>query len=153
MSGPLTRPGDAAGDSPVRIGAGTPASGSGDVVGPASSTDNFFALADGTTGKLIKFSEHPLDANDNELFKVASVASAVNEITISNAATLGPPIIAATGSDVVIGLWPAERRLGVLSRRREPPVLITNCASSEKTEGVLRWMEDEDYLSLWTPCC
>ena len=55
MSGPLTRPGDAAGDSPVRIGAGTPASGSGDVVGPASSTDNFFALADGTTGKLIKF--------------------------------------------------------------------------------------------------
>lgn len=147
MSGPLTRPGDAAGDSPVRIGAGTPASGSGDVVGPASSTDNFFALADGTTGKLIKFSEHPLDANDNELFKVASVASAVNEITISNAATLGPPIIAATGSDANIGLWLKPKGAGVLYLGDGTAGIDYELRFiGETTEGVLRWMEDEDYF-------
>jgi hypothetical protein len=46
-----------------------------------------------------------LDANNNELIKFpSSVASAVNEITISNAATTGSPSISATGDDTNIGL-------------------------------------------------
>jgi len=46
-----------------------------------------------------------LDANNNELIKFpSSVASAVNELTISNAATTGSPSISATGDDTNIGL-------------------------------------------------
>lgn len=47
--------------------------GSGDVVGPASSTDNAIARFDGTTGKLIQNSSVTLDDNGNE--------SGVNAIT------------------------------------------------------------------------
>lgn len=46
-----------------------------------------------------------LDANDNELIKSPSlVASAVNELTISNAATTVSPSISATGDDANISL-------------------------------------------------
>ena len=46
-----------------------------------------------------------LDANNNELIKFPStVASAVNELTISNAAATGSPSISATGGDTNIGL-------------------------------------------------
>lgn len=46
-----------------------------------------------------------LDANNNELIKFPStVASAVNELTISNAAATGSPSISATGDDTNIGL-------------------------------------------------
>ena len=46
-----------------------------------------------------------LDANNNELIKFPStVASAVNELTISNTATTGSPSISATGGDTNIGL-------------------------------------------------
>jgi hypothetical protein len=45
------------------------------------------------------------DANGNELIKFPStVASAVNEITVSNAATGSPPKVEATGGDTNIGL-------------------------------------------------
>lgn len=46
-----------------------------------------------------------LDENNNELIKFPStIASAVNELTISNAATTGSPSISATGDDTNIGL-------------------------------------------------
>jgi len=44
------------------------------------------------------------DANGNELIKVTATASAVNEITLANAATGSGPIISATGGDTNIGL-------------------------------------------------
>lgn len=44
------------------------------------------------------------DANGNEQIIFTTVASAVNEITISNAATIGSPSIATTGGDSVIDL-------------------------------------------------
>lgn len=40
-----------------------------------------------------------LDANGNELLKFAKVASAVNELTATNAATGSGPILSATGGD------------------------------------------------------
>jgi hypothetical protein len=40
-------------------------SGSGDVVGPSSATDNAFALFDGTTGKLLKDSATTIDTDVN----------------------------------------------------------------------------------------
>jgi hypothetical protein len=44
------------------------------------------------------------DANGNELIVGDTVASAVNEITVSNAATAGDPTIAATGDDTDVNL-------------------------------------------------
>jgi len=44
------------------------------------------------------------DTNGNEIFKVGATASAVNEITLTNAATGNSPDISATGGDSNIGL-------------------------------------------------
>lgn len=44
------------------------------------------------------------DANGNELIILDTVASAVNEITIANAAASGEPLISTTGSDTDINL-------------------------------------------------
>ena len=45
-----------------------------------------------------------LDANGNEAVGITATASAVNEITIANAATGNNPVISATGSDTNINL-------------------------------------------------
>lgn len=45
-----------------------------------------------------------LDANSNELSKFTQTASAVNEITIANAATGNNPVVQSSGSDTNIGL-------------------------------------------------
>lgn len=44
------------------------------------------------------------DANGNELIKLITVASAVNDISITNAATAGAPTISATGTDANVSL-------------------------------------------------
>lgn len=44
------------------------------------------------------------DTNANELIKVTATASAVNELTLANAATGGQPTISTTGGDASIGL-------------------------------------------------
>jgi hypothetical protein len=44
------------------------------------------------------------DTNGNELIGVTATASAVNELTIANAATTNNPVISATGSDTNIGI-------------------------------------------------
>lgn len=45
-----------------------------------------------------------VDANGNELFKFTATGSAVNELTLANAATGGNPNITASGGDTNIGL-------------------------------------------------
>lgn len=55
------------------------------------------------------------DANGNELIKFpATVASAVNEVTISNAITTAAPIISATGNDTNISLNLVPKGTGVV---------------------------------------
>ncbi|NDG03252.1 MAG: hypothetical protein EB119_08705 [Synechococcaceae bacterium WBB_34_004] len=44
------------------------------------------------------------DTNGNELIGITSTASAVNEITVANAATTANPVISATGGDTNIGI-------------------------------------------------
>lgn len=85
---------------------GSPISGTGDVVGPASATDHAVARFDTTTGKLIQnsgailddsnnltglanvgLSGDLLDPNGNELIDFIAVGSAVNQVQITNAAT------------------------------------------------------------------
>lgn len=53
------------------------------------------------------------DANGNEIIKTPATASAVNEITVTNAATGNAPIISATGDDTNIPLALKGKNAGV----------------------------------------
>lgn len=44
------------------------------------------------------------DSNNNELFKFTTTASAVNELTVANAATTNAPTVSATGGDTNISI-------------------------------------------------
>lgn len=52
------------------------------------------------------------DTNGNELFKVTATASAVNEVTVTNAATGNAPSLSATGGDTNIDLTLAAKGSG-----------------------------------------
>lgn len=71
------------------------------ILGQATSTDVRLA-ADQPIG----------DSSGNELIKFSKTASAVNEITVTNAATTTPPIISATGGDSAISLRLAGKGTG-----------------------------------------
>lgn len=70
--------------------------------GPISATENI----DVVDGKSIR------DGNDNELITFSQTASAVNEITVKNAATGNAPQIQATGGDTNIDLRMAPKGTG-----------------------------------------
>jgi hypothetical protein len=94
--------------------------GAGDVVGPASSTDNAIVRFDGTTGKSIQNSGVTVsdtnqiglaadntginDNSGNEQVRYRTTASAVNYVEQTNSATGNPITIAAAGDDTNIGL-------------------------------------------------
>lgn len=54
------------------------------------------------------------DANNNEVLKFVSTASAVNEVTVTNAATAGDPKMEATGGDTNIGLNLVSKGTGLI---------------------------------------
>lgn len=54
------------------------------------------------------------DSNGNEVIKTATTASAVNEVTVTNAATGGDPQIAATGGDTNIDLQLVAKGSGLI---------------------------------------
>jgi hypothetical protein len=56
------------------------------------------------------------DSNGNEIIKTASNASAVNEITVTNAATGNAPTIASTGGDTNIDLTLSGKGTGKVRR-------------------------------------
>lgn len=112
------------------IAGGTGASG--DVSGSGASTDTALTRWNGTTGKLVQnsgvllsganslsglvnvgLSGDILDSNGNELINFTSVASAVNEISITNAATGTNPIVGVTGGDSNISLEYLSKGTGV----------------------------------------
>jgi hypothetical protein len=55
------------------------------------------------SGKKLKLVGDIIDTNGNELLKVTATASAVNELTLANAATGGVPTLTASGGDTNIG--------------------------------------------------
>lgn len=61
-------------------------------------------IADGMTLTTPKIVTSINDSSGNEVIKTPATASAVNEITVTNAATGTNPIISATGGDTNIGL-------------------------------------------------
>ena len=56
-----------------------------------------------------------LDTNGNELFKFTTTSSAVNEITLANAATSNAPVLSATGGDTNIGITLTPKGSGVVT--------------------------------------
>ena len=80
--------------------------GANDISGTGSVTATTF------TGNLIG---NILDSNENELVKGTATASAVNEITVTNAATGNGPTISATGSDTNIDLNIEAKGTGIVN--------------------------------------
>jgi hypothetical protein len=63
------------------------------------------------------------DANGNEEIKFTTTASAVNELTVTNAATTGTPSIAATGGDTNISLNLVPKGTGTVQANAVPLAL------------------------------
>ena len=55
------------------------------------------------------------DTNGNEIFKVGATSSAVNEFTLTNAATGNSPVLSATGGDTNVGLTLTPKGTGNVS--------------------------------------
>lgn len=68
-----------------------------------SSTTVKVSVADVTKGRTIQTTGIN-DNNNNEVITITTTASAVNEITVANAATGANPVISATGGDTNIGI-------------------------------------------------
>jgi hypothetical protein len=89
------------------------------------SIDAVFA-ADGTgtsvglnvgSGKKLKLVGDLVDTNGNELLKVSATASAVNEVTLTNAATGNKPSLSATGGDTNIGFELVSKGTGEITAK------------------------------------
>jgi hypothetical protein len=108
----------------------------GDVVGPASATDNAIVRFDTTTGKLIQNSvvtmddtgviagatltspkiNEILDANGNEVLGLLSTASATDYLAIKNGIGVGVPLhISSEGSSANIGLHIQPKGTGLVT--------------------------------------
>lgn len=59
-------------------------------------------------------SQNIIDSNGNEILKFTEVANAVNEVTITNAVSSAPPIVASTGGDSSVGLKVTSKASGKL---------------------------------------
>jgi hypothetical protein len=89
--------------------------GIADWLGTPSSANLATAVTDETGSGLVVFNVSPAltspaittginDANTNEILKFSATGSAVNEITLANAAAGGNPSLSATGTDTNVGL-------------------------------------------------
>lgn len=87
-----------------------------------------------------------VDANANELIAFpATVAAAVNEITVSNAATGGNPSIAATGDDAVINVELIPKSTGtVLQQGAAPQYTAGKNGASSATVGTVRLLDGQN---------
>ncbi|NDC56469.1 MAG: hypothetical protein EBZ69_06635, partial [Alphaproteobacteria bacterium] len=74
------------------------------------------ATTDGTTLSMTspKIITAINDTNGNELIGVTATGSAVNEITVANAATGNNPVISATGSDTNVGITLTPKGTGAI---------------------------------------
>lgn len=69
------------------------------------------------SGKKLKLVGDVIDTNGNELLKVTATASAVNEVTLANAATGGTPTFTASGDDTNIGMKFVSKGTGEVTAR------------------------------------
>ena len=69
------------------------------------------------SGKKLKIVGDVIDTNGNELLKVSATASAVNEVTLANAATGGAPTLTASGDDTNIGFKLVAKGTGEITAK------------------------------------
>jgi hypothetical protein len=87
-----------------------------DAIFAAAGTGTSVGLNIGS-GKSLKLVGDVIDTNGNELLKVTATASAVNELTLANAATGGAPTLTASGSDTNIGMKLVGKGTGEVTAR------------------------------------
>ena len=87
-----------------------------DAVFAAAGTGTSVGLNIGS-GKKLKLVGDVIDTNGNELLKLTATASAVNEVTLANAATGGAPTLTATGDDTNIGMKFVGKGTGEVTAR------------------------------------
>lgn len=87
------------------LGGPTVAVGTTPTTTPVSAfMESLLSTADATSWRTQIGPAPIFDANGNEVMAFAGVAVAVNEVTVTNAATAGAPKLSATGGDTDIGL-------------------------------------------------
>lgn len=80
----------------------------------------------------VKITTSILDTNGNEEMIFGTTASAVNEVTVTNAATTGSPVIAASGGDTNVSLTLDAKGSGVVKAAQAlvvTPVTLTDAAT------------------------
>jgi hypothetical protein len=87
-----------------------------DAVFAAAGTGTSVGLNVGS-GKSLKLVGDVIDTNGNELLKVTATASAVNEVTLTNAATGNKPSLSATGGDTNIGFELVSKGTGEITAK------------------------------------
>lgn len=107
----------------------------------AQSVASFREHIDVVDGKAIR------DGNDNELIKFSQTASAVNEITVANAATGGNPTISVTGGDTNAGLVIKAKGTGqvMLGRPVAFSAYLSGAFATGGTSPVKVPLDTEDY--------
>lgn len=75
------------------------------------------------------------DTNGNELFKFTATGSAVNELTVANAATAGNPTLTASGGDTNIGLDVVLKGTGFLQVRGNATQAATLALYEDSDDG------------------
>ena len=83
-----------------------------DAIFAAAGTGTSVGLNIGS-GKKLKIVGDVIDTNGNELLKVTATTSAVNEVTLANAATGSNPVLSATGGDTNIGITLTPKGTGI----------------------------------------
>lgn len=84
-----------------------------DANGPIEATEGLLLSANKHT--IYQSGSSVVDVNLNELIKFGTTASAVNEVTITNAAVGGTPTISATGNDTNISLGLTPKGTGTVN--------------------------------------
>lgn len=100
--------------------------------------DNSNLTYDGTNVSVaggVKVGTGILDSNGNEIMKVVATASAVNEITVTNAATGGNPTITATGGDTNISIGISGKGTGSFLPTQRYKARMTLSANTSFTSG------------------
>jgi hypothetical protein len=87
-----------------------------DAIFAAAGTGTSVGLNIGS-GKSLKLVGDVIDTNGNELLKVTATASAVNELTLANAATGGAPTLTASGGDTNVGFKLVAKGNGEITAR------------------------------------
>lgn len=87
----------------------------------------WYTLSSNTAGSfsILSLSTSINDVNGNELLRVSATASAVNEVTLTNAAAGNAPSLSATGSDTNIGLNLIPKGTGTVQANGVPVVTTT----------------------------